>query len=129
MTTSYITKYCGLHYITQHYGTHHTDKRGKPNTLNCRVLCKQHGSHSDNQDEGREHDCCLVTTEHLAVTVVLMNEPGHDKYTVVNTNTENKCRNDDIDEIEAYAENSHRTQDNKPRKHNREKSQERVFPV
>ena len=65
---------------------------------------KHHTADSDDKGDGTKENCRLMISELLTVIVC---QSVHDKDTVIYTNTEDKGRNDDIDEIKAHIEQHH----------------------
>ena len=53
------------------------------------------------------------------VVLRLTDETIHHKDAIVDTDAEDECRDDDIDQIKLHAEDVHGTEDNKPTQHYR----------
>ena len=80
---------------------------------------KQHRGHSDNEHDGTEQDGCLVILEQVTRTslvFLISDETCHHKDRIIDTYTEDECRDDDVDEIELDVKDHHCSEHNEPTK-------------
>lgn len=81
--------------------------------------------HHNDEDGRREEDGHLVPSEHVAVAGSRLFEQAFgDKDAVIHTHAENEGGNDDVDEVEFQADESHVTLHHEPTEHHREEGQQ-----
>ena len=87
---------------------------------------EEEGGHHDNEDDGREEDGHLVPSEHVAVASPCLSEQAFgNENAVVDTHTEDEGGDNDVDEVELQAYNSHVALHHEPTEHHGDEGQER----
>ena len=104
-------EYGWLDNVWQYHGGNHAYESGEAHWLDGRVVGYEHGCHGDDEDEGREEDGGLVVGKYRgAFLLTVAYQSVHDEDAVVHADTEDERRYDDVDKVEAYAEDCHCSQ-------------------
>ena len=75
------------------------------------MICKQHTADGRYQSNGTEEDGRLMVVQFI---IVVRRKHIHDEDAVVHSDTENKIRDDDADEIEEHVEQYHCSKHDEP---------------
>ena len=92
------------------------------------MLGKEHGGDGDDEDERREEDGALVHIQQFVVLIAVYQSVHHED-AVVDTNTEDERRDDDVQQVETHAEDVHCSQDYQPREDDRHETEQCVLNV